>query len=388
MIAVLNLLLWSAAVPFLIVQTYLILELLIGLLPVRQGRARSDMSGSHVAFLIPAHNEGTVIKETVLDLQTKAQNSRIIVIADNCTDDTAHQARVEGVEVIERFDSENRGKGFALDFGREYLKKSPPDFVMIVDADCSVSTDFTAEMVSAICTHETPAQASNLFKPDLTLSPTVQVSNFAMLVKNLFRMRGLARLGGTVALLGTGMGFPWATFQSLKLATGDATEDIKMTIDLVSLGSRVFFAENAQVFSNAETDSDTVTQRQRWEHGFLRHSINYGIPNLLRGLARLSRGQIALAFHLLVPPIALLLVASTAVIVMLGLATFLGASFWPALISSMSFAVLIVLLAAAYLVKGRQYLSGAAVLRAPAYLFWKLPIYLNFIRRRQKSWDE
>ena len=40
--------------------------------------------------------------------------------------------------MIERHDPERRGKGFALDFAREYLRSNPPDVVLIVDADCMI----------------------------------------------------------------------------------------------------------------------------------------------------------------------------------------------------------------------------------------------------------
>ena len=43
------------------------------------------------AVLIPAHNEGTGILPTIRDAQAQlATNDRVLVVADNCTDDTAY----------------------------------------------------------------------------------------------------------------------------------------------------------------------------------------------------------------------------------------------------------------------------------------------------------
>jgi hypothetical protein len=46
-----------------------------------------------------------------------------------------------GAEVIERFDPDRRGKGYALDFGVRHLSTRPPEIVVIVDADCIVEGD-------------------------------------------------------------------------------------------------------------------------------------------------------------------------------------------------------------------------------------------------------
>ena len=379
---------WLLAAPAIAVTSYLTIELAAGLRTSRTKTDRKVEAAQSVAVLIPAHNEGSVIKRTVSDLRKKALEVRILVVADNCSDETASEARSAGAEVVERNDVTRRGKGYALAFGRETLAASPPSIVIILDADCTVSHSFIEEMTTAVAASGTPAQASNLFEPDTTVSTPVQISNFAMLVKNLFRMRGLSRLGGTVALLGTGMAFPWRVFAGLPLATGDATEDIKLTVDHISAGGSVAFAERAQVWSSAESTKDTAAQRQRWEHGFLAHSVLYGVPNLARGLRDRSRKQIALALHLLVPPLALLVVAVLALLCVTGVAALLGASASPAVALIITLAGLVLLLCAAYMAEGRPYLSAKSLASLPFYLAWKLPIYLNFLRRRQRSWDD
>ncbi|UUZ49852.1 hypothetical protein LP420_06825 [Massilia sp. B-10] len=46
---------------------------------------------------------------------------RLLVVADNCSDDTANQARSLGADVLERTDLVRRGKGYALD-----ARRAPP----------------------------------------------------------------------------------------------------------------------------------------------------------------------------------------------------------------------------------------------------------------------
>jgi hypothetical protein len=40
----------------------------------------------------------------------------------------------------------------------------------------------------------------------------------------------------------------------------------------------------------------------------------------------------------------------------------------------------------AWLHGGRPWLRPGALLRAPLYVLWKLPIYLGFLRRRETEW--
>ncbi|MEO6118556.1 MAG: glycosyltransferase family 2 protein, partial [Methylotenera sp.] len=90
-----------------------------------------------IAVLIPAHNESSGIIATLNSIRSQLKSKdRLLVVADNCDDDTAAVALANGAEVIERHDTTKRGKGFALDFGIHYLSQNPLDVVIIIDADC------------------------------------------------------------------------------------------------------------------------------------------------------------------------------------------------------------------------------------------------------------
>ena len=116
-----------------------------------------------VAILIPAHNESVVIAKTIQTIlpQLSAQD-QLLVVADNCTDDTAVIARNLGAEVIERFNTVQRGKGYALDYGIQHLKINPPQVVMIVDADCSISDQFIQVLALSCVQLKRPVQALDL----------------------------------------------------------------------------------------------------------------------------------------------------------------------------------------------------------------------------------
>src|SRR4051794_21140426 len=81
----------------------------IGLPALRRFRDRDgkrslppvDPARVRVTVLIPAHNEGNQITETIASLKSQERRpDRVIVIADNCTDPTAVLAQLCGAEVI------------------------------------------------------------------------------------------------------------------------------------------------------------------------------------------------------------------------------------------------------------------------------------------------
>jgi len=94
-----------------------------------------------VAVLVPAHNESIGLRDTVDDIRKQLHSAdRVLVVADNCTDDTATVARSAGAEVTERHDTHKIGKGYALHWGLTYLGADPPEIVIIIDADCRIGS--------------------------------------------------------------------------------------------------------------------------------------------------------------------------------------------------------------------------------------------------------
>ena len=177
-------------------------------LPTSKYTLQLSSTRPSVAILIPAHNESLVIAKTIQTIlpQLSVQD-QLLVVADNCTDDTAVIARNLGAVVIERFNTEQRGKGYALDFGVQHLKINPPQVVMVVDADCSISDQFI-QVLALSCAHlKRPVQALDLMLSPASPSLKMRVAEFAWLVKNKVRPLGFKALGLPCQLMGTGMAF-------------------------------------------------------------------------------------------------------------------------------------------------------------------------------------
>ncbi|OBX17661.1 hypothetical protein A9995_15240 [Erythrobacter sp. QSSC1-22B] len=377
---------WLIAVPPTVALAAYSLEVLVGLRPLRE-TPRETLPRSAI-ILIPAHDEAVTIGETVSSLLSIAgPEVRLLVVADNCTDATAEIARDAGATVIERTDAARRGKGFALAYGRDHLIFDPPDVVMVLDADCRTDRLSIERLISSAFSMGVPVQASNLLNAPPSAPPIVQISNFAMLIKNSVRARGLYRIGGGIPLFGTGMAFPWVIFESAPLASADVVEDLRLSIELARQGIAVQLVESAQVTSSSAAAGDTVAQRRRWEHGFLRIASKYALPQLLTGMTRLSPHQTALGMHLCVPPLALLLLVGTAasfVTLTIGLWSGCWAASWTILLA-LALALSATLLA--WWKEGRSVLSPATLARVPLYVFQKIPIYLGLFTSRQSNWN-
>ena len=165
---------------------------------------------------MPAHNEAGGIADVLRALLPQlGSNIYLVIVADNCTDGTANIAREvvahhSGVQVIERFDAERRGKGYALDFGLRHIEKSPPEVILILDSDCELSAGAIARLASLCVTRNRPVQALYLMYAPLGASVKTKLAEFAWLVKNHVRALGYSRLGLPCQLMGTGMAFTWA----------------------------------------------------------------------------------------------------------------------------------------------------------------------------------
>ncbi len=343
------------------------------------------------AVLIPAHNEEQVIADTLRPLlaEGKALRGRILVVADNCTDGTAQLCRLMGVEVAERSSLTERGKGYALQFGLDHLAQCPPDVVVVLDADCTVSADGVAELASACFHAGHPIQSAYLMHAKEGASVSAKVSEFAWLVKTLVRPLGWGRLTGQCQLLGSGMAFPWTVLSRFNLASGHLVEDLRLTTDLAKSGVRVRFLPQVRVdsFFPSSTTSRSV-QSRRWEHGHL-GMIFTEVPALFVHALRTRNGRsLALALDMLVPPLSLLvLLVFLMAALEWGLALFSSDAFWFA-----EWATFLLLLLSGAVVRawsnwGRGILTPAELLQIPRFVLTKLGIYGRFVVKREKDWN-
>lgn len=368
--------------PLAVIDAVFLTEMLFGLVPARGG-AGGGFAG-RIAILIPAHDEAAIVGPSIQALRAAAPgNARLLLIAHNCSDDTAAIARAAGAEVAALDDPARRGKGYALAFGQARLAADPPEIVIIVDADCAVAPGAIERLAATAAAGGGAVQGAYLLRPRRGGSPLVQVSSFAFLVKNLVRQRGARRIGAPALLTGSGFAMPWPLFASLDLATGDIVEDLALGIDLVRLGRPPAFEERARIWSDPSNDAGTGTQRSRWEAGFLAVARRQGLPLIGAGLRRGRWGMVWMGLHLLTPPLTLLLLLNGLMLLACAALWAIGAAAGPAGAAALLVTLIVAAVIAAWIAEGRDHLAGATLLRLPAYFLWKLALYARLVRDRE-----
>jgi len=132
-----------------------------------------------------------------------------------------------------------------------------------------------------------------------------------------------------------------------------------------------------------------MKQRRRWEHGQLETLTRY-VPRLLAaGVGRGRAGLVALGLDLMVPPLALLVMAQGALLAATVLAALIGiASSTPVALSALGLAAVATAVMIAWIVFGRRTLPLRHIVFIPFYVLWKIPLYLALlVGGRQKKWE-
>lgn len=339
-------------------------------------------------IIVPAHNEASVIERTVASLRKidwPPDGFRILVIADNCTDQTVALARLAGATVLERHDAALRGKGYALNFAfRSSREQAWANAVIVVDADAEVSSNILAAFAARIEAGLHAIQAHyGILNP--MASWRTRLITIAKAAFHIVRSRARERLQLSCGIRGNGWCVTHELLNQVPYQAYSLTEDLEFGIDIGLAGFRVAYADEAH--SNAEMVTDEKiagTQRRRWEEGRFQLIRSRTVPLLLAAMRRADAVCFDLALDLMVLPLSyvtlnvMLLIATSLIAVHWRLAHFEWV--WLALACAASLLV--------YVLRGWQ-LSGIGargvfdLARAPAFLIWKV---LLMLRPRKEGW--
>lgn len=379
------------AIAFLVAIPVMMLAIEIFAAPLMPTKSAIplDVSRGSAAVLVPAHNEAETIHETLRSIRSQLRaGDRLIVIADNCTDDTARVAQALGAMVVERNEPCLRGKGYALNYGLSFLENSPPSVVVIIDADCVLHPGSLDQLVYKAEVEQRPIQGVDL----MTSSPegsslNQSVAEFAWLLKNFVRPLGLAVLGQPCQLMGTGMAFPWRLLRNTALAGEHLAEDMMLGVALALTGYPPVFCLSAKVTTHfPASEQAAITQRKRWVHGHLA-LIQSEVVRLIRmAIEKRCVALMVMAFDLCIPPLTLMLLIIMLSSAGLLIAFMLGASVVPFYVSILSALLFGVSIVWAWWRFGREAMPSAVFLAIPFYVFSKIPILVSFFLKRQNSW--
>ncbi len=258
------------------------------------------------AIVVSAHNEESVIGQLVENLHVLRYPKElydIFIVADNCTDATAKVAREYGAIVHERFDTEKRGKGFAMEwmFGRLFKMKRQYDAIVVFDADNLVHPNFLLEMNNRLQKGETVIQGYMDAKnpTDTWISGTFAIAFW--LIDHIWHLAKY-NIGLSSVLGGTGMCISTSVLRRFGWGATCLTEDMEFTMKVLLKGIRTTWAHDAIVYDEKPlTFKQAWNQRKRWAQGHFDIAGRY-IPSMIKeGIRRRDIRLLDGVLHLVQP---------------------------------------------------------------------------------------
>jgi cellulose synthase/poly-beta-1,6-N-acetylglucosamine synthase-like glycosyltransferase len=339
--------------------------------------------------VVPAHDEAPVIAHTVSNLRAldwPIERFRVLVVADNCTDETAAVARAAGATVIERHDALRRGKGYALALAFDTSREEGwADAVVVVDADAEASPNLLRAFAARIGAGEQAVQAHyGVLNP--MASWRTRLITIAKASFHIVRSRARERLHVSCGIRGNGWCVTHALLARVPYRCFSLTEDLEYGIELGLAGVRVAYADDAH--SDAEMVSGEQVaskQRQRWESGRFQLIRSKTWVLVRAAFMQPSRLCLDLALDLLVLPLSYVVLNIALLLGLAALATLWRSPMQLWLWTGAACAAAVLL----YVLRGWQ-LSGigmrglADLARAPGFLAWKLMLLLR--RRASGEW--
>jgi cellulose synthase/poly-beta-1,6-N-acetylglucosamine synthase-like glycosyltransferase len=241
----------------------------------RRGAAESGPDRTRFLVVIPAHDEEEGIAATLrscLAFEYPAEQFKVLVIADNCTDQTALVARREGATVVERHDLTKKSKGHAIDFLIQQLRQTGElaayDALVVIDADSTASPGLLTGFAQAIdAGHEWAQCFYTVANPES--SWRTRLLTYAFSLFNGVTPLGHSLLGLSAGFRGNGMCFSTRGLERVPWQSHGLVEDMEYSWTVRIAGGKVAFLPDVQVqgLMLARGGKAAASQRQRWERG-------------------------------------------------------------------------------------------------------------------------
>jgi len=240
------------------------------------------MKNHKYAVVIAARNESNVIGQLIDSIKQQKYPYELVdiyVVADNCTDDTADVAREAGATVFERFDRQNVGKGYALDYAFKRIKTGSENYegYFVFDADNLLDENYIAEMNKVF---------DNGYKIITSYRNSKNYdTNWLSAGYSLWFLREAKYLNNSRMMLNTGCAISGTGF----MVSDDIisknngwkhhllTEDIEFSIDNAIQGEKIGYCGNAVLYDEQPyIFEQSWNQRLRWAKGFYQVFAKYG----------------------------------------------------------------------------------------------------------------
>lgn len=255
--------------------------------------ARAQSARPLVVALIPAHNEERQIGAAIRSLSEQDTPPQLVLVcADGCTDETAHEAAAAGAYVLSTTENRHKKAG-ALN---QALKQLLPvlrgeDSVLVMDADSFLAPTFLTEALNHLGPGVGGVGGVFTGRAGGGFVGMLQRNEFARYARDVAR-----RSGKVLVLTGTATVFSVATLRHVERAraqhmlpggveavydTAVLTEDNELTLALLHLGYEVIAPRGCRLTTEVmETWRALYRQRLRWKRGSLENLRDYGLTRV------------------------------------------------------------------------------------------------------------
>jgi hypothetical protein len=290
-----------------------------------------------------------------------------------------------GARVVERFDSKRKSKGYAIEFLMDKLIQSGEfdrlDALVMIDADTTIDPGLLRSFDQALREGRDWIQCYyTVANPDESWRTRLMTYAFS-LFNGVFQL-GQNALGISAGLRGNGMCFSIRGLRRVPWKAYGLVEDMEYSWTLRTAGEWIAFepavsVQGAMLGSGGRAAAD---QRRRWEFG--RSEVRRKWLGRLLRCDRLGWGERAVSIcELLIPPLAVLLIAYLVMVVLDGLAFALPGLHhltglrWSLLSCAQLMTVALVVYAVSpFLVLRLPWRYFSSLVFLPFYVAWKLLI--------------
>jgi poly-beta-1,6-N-acetyl-D-glucosamine synthase len=242
--------------------------------------------------LVPAHNEETSIEATVASIVAQRRKpDRILVICDNCTDNTELAARRAGAETLVTVGNAHKKAG-ALNQALALLLPdlADSDMILIQDADTLLNSEFTeaainvmSDDIGGVCAQYDMVTPHNLLE-------RLQSNEFTRSRRRIGRKEGRTKiLVGIAAMFTAGRFREIIAARKAGILPGkptvynemSLTEDYELSLAFRTLGYRLVCPDRCRPLTHAmPTLTKLWHQRVRWSRGGLDDLHVYGVTRV------------------------------------------------------------------------------------------------------------
>lgn len=260
---------------------------------VRPRRSHRLISPAEIYVFIPAHNESGTITQTLESLRKQTLfPPHVIVVCDNCTDDTEQKAAVAGVQTFRTRQNAGKKAG-ALNQALSRLLPAlgADDLVLVMDADSQLSDGWLEEAELMLRFDRKVGAVCGVFlgEPGHGLAVELQRNEYVRYARTVYRRRQAPVLSGTGTLFRASVlsevagkrGRLLPGIQGEYYNSQSITEDNEITLALKTLGHRCLPGPACVTVTEVmPTFPDLYRQRMRWQQGALSDLRRYGFTRV------------------------------------------------------------------------------------------------------------